>query len=67
MSVTSPAAPMSRAETIVLVLLTLSQLVLFLIPLIVLGQAIGWPASLRLPANQAHPLFAAEPLAIQIG
>ena len=47
--------PMTRAETIALVLLTLSQLVLFLIPVIVLGQAIGWPASLRLPANQALP------------
>ena len=59
--------PMTRAETIALVLLTLSQLVLFLIPVIVLGQAIGWPASLRLPANQALPLVAANPLAIQIG
>lgn len=59
--------PMTRAETIALVLLTLSQLVLFLIPVIVLGQAIGWPASLRLPANQALPLVAANPIAIQIG
>jgi len=59
--------PMTRAETIALVLLTLSQLVLFLIPVIVLGQAIGWPASLRLPANQALPLVAANPLAIQPG
>ena len=59
--------PMTRAETIALVLLTLSQLVLFLIPVIVLGQAIGWPASLRLPANQALPLVAANPLAIQVG
>ena len=60
-------APMTRAETIALVLLTLSQLALFLIPVIVLGQAIGWPASLRLPANQALPLVAANPIAIQIG
>ena len=67
MSDTSPAAPMTRAEAIALVLLTLSQLVLFLIPVIVLGQAIGWPASLRLPANQALPLVAANPLAIQSG
>ncbi|MFN7305865.1 MAG: hypothetical protein ACK5TQ_04710, partial [Acetobacteraceae bacterium] len=67
MSDTSPAGPMTRAEAIALVLLTLSQLVLFLIPVIVLGQAIGWPASLRLPANQALPLVAANPLAIQIG
>jgi hypothetical protein len=67
MSDTSPAAQMTRAEAIALVLLTLSQLVLFLIPVIVLGQAIGWPASLRLPADQALPLVAANPLAIQIG
>ncbi|MFO0404494.1 MAG: hypothetical protein ACK52P_22745 [Alphaproteobacteria bacterium] len=67
MSVKPTTTSMTRAETIALVLLTLSQLVLFLIPVIVLGQAIGWPASLRLPANQALPLVAANPLAIQIG
>lgn len=62
-----PAAPMTRAETKALVLLTLSQVVLFLVPLIVLGQAIGWPASLRLPAAEALPLVAAKTMAVQIG
>lgn len=67
MSIASPAAPMTRAETNALVLLTLSQVVLFLIPVIVLGRAIGWPASLRLPASEALPLVAANGVAVQIG
>ncbi len=61
------AAPISRAETHALVLLLLAQVVLFLIPLIVLGQAIGWPASLRLPAAEALPLIARNANAVQIG
>jgi hypothetical protein len=61
------AAPMSRAETHALVLLLLAQVVLFLIPLIVLGQAIGWPASLRLPAAEALSLIARNAHAVQIG
>ncbi len=63
----SPVAPMTRAESIALVGLTLSQFTLFLVPLIVLGQAIGWPASLRLPAEQALPLIARNAIAVQIG
>jgi hypothetical protein len=45
----------------------LLQAGLFAVPLIVLGQAIGWPASLRLPAAEALPLIAREALAVQIG
>lgn len=67
MSNTSKAASISRAETHALVLLLLAQVVLFLIPLIVLGQAIGWPASLRLPAAEALPLIARNANAVQIG
>ncbi len=63
----SPATPMTRAETTVLVGLTLSQVILFLVPLIILGHAIGWPASLRLPAGQALPLIAQHAMAVQIG
>lgn len=47
--------------------LSVLQAGLFLVPLIVLGMAIGWPASLRLPAAQALPLIAREAAAVQIG
>ncbi len=67
MSNSPAAAPMTRAETNALVGLSLSQVVLFLVPLIVLGQAIGWPASLRLPAEQALPLIGRNVTAVQIG
>jgi len=67
MTTASLAAPMTRAENLTLVLLVLAQVVLFLIPLIVLGQAIGWPASLRLPAGDALPLVARNATAVQIG
>jgi hypothetical protein len=63
----SPAAPMTRAETNALVVLTLGQVVLFMVPLLVLGQAIGWPASLRLPAGEALPLIGRNATAVQIG
>jgi hypothetical protein len=43
------------------------QAALFLVPLVVLGQAIGWPASLRLPADEILPLIAAHPAAVQAG
>ncbi len=46
---------------------SLLQAGLFIVPLVVLGQAIGWPASLRLPAAEALPLIAREALAVQIG
>jgi hypothetical protein len=62
-----PAAPMSRAETLALVLLVLAQVVLFLVPLIVLGGAIGWPASLRLAASEALPLIHRNAVAVQVG
>jgi hypothetical protein len=45
----------------------LLQAALFAVPLIVLGKAIGWPASLRLPAAEALPLIAREALSVQIG
>lgn len=61
------AAPMPRAAAPALVLLLVAQVVLFMIPLIVLGQAIGWPASLRLSAAEALPLIAQQSLAVQIG
>ncbi len=61
------AAPMTRTETHALVMLTLGQVVIFLIPLVVLGQAIGWPASLRLPASEALPLIAGKAIFVQIG
>jgi hypothetical protein len=47
--------------------LSLLQAGLFLVPLIVLGYAIGWPASLRLPADKALPMIAREATAVQIG
>ncbi len=61
------ARPTSRAEHLALVLLVVSQVVLFLVPVVVLGQAIGWPASLRLPAAEALPLVARNLGAIQVG
>jgi Domain of unknown function (DUF4386) len=61
-----PGQPRS-ANSRALIGLALLQAGLFLVPLIVLGNAIGWPASLRLPAAQALPLFAREALAVQIG
>lgn len=67
MTTGTPTSPMTRAESNALVLLTLGQVVLFLIPLVVLGQAIGWPASLRLPAAEALPLIRAQAIFVQIG
>lgn len=63
----SIAAPMARARKLPLVLLVLAQVALFMIPLLVLGSAIGWPASLRLPASEALPLIARNALAVQVG
>ncbi|NPU13643.1 DUF4386 family protein [Bradyrhizobium sp. 83002] len=67
MTTATTAAPMTRADMLTLVLLVAAQVVLFLIPLIVLGRAIGWPASLRLPAGEALPLIARHATAVQIG
>jgi len=57
-------SPPSREPLIVLALL---QTGLFLVPMIALGHAIGWPASLRLPASEVLPLIAREATAVQIG
>jgi hypothetical protein len=43
------------------------QTLLFLVPIIVLGSAIGWPASLRLPAEAALPLIDANRFAVRVG
>ncbi len=71
MSMTSSALPAAssakRPSSAALAGLALAQTGLFLVPMIVLGQAIGWPASLRLPAAEALPLIAREALAVQIG
>lgn len=65
-------APGHEAKTAVrtkvpLIGLALLQTGLFLVPLIVLGQAIGWPGSLKLPAAEVLPLIAREATAVQIG
>lgn len=57
----------ARSQSNALAFLALCQVGLFLVPLLVLGRAIGWPASLRLPAHEALPLIAANALAVQIG
>lgn len=67
MTTATSAAPLPRAATFTLVLLIVAQVVLFMIPLLVLGQAIGWPASLRLSAAEALPLIGRQALAVQIG
>ncbi|MBC8130994.1 MAG: DUF4386 family protein [Rhizobiaceae bacterium] len=61
------AVPLPHAPALPLASLALLQTGLFLIPMIVLGQAIGWPGSLRLPAAEALPLIAENALAVQIG
>src|SRR3954452_14401749 len=67
MTTASHGAPRTRAETLTLVLLVGAQVVLFLVPLIVLGWAIGWPASLRLLAGEVLQLIARNATAVQIG
>jgi hypothetical protein len=68
-----PAAPYDRpgepavANDRALMGWALLQAGLFAVPLIVLGRAIGWPASLRLSAAEALPLIAREVLSVQIG
>ncbi|MFN3688426.1 DUF4386 family protein [Salinarimonas sp.] len=59
-------APLRR-DTSVLAGLALAQTLLFLVPIVVLGAAIGWPGSLRLPAHEVLPLIAQSPRAVQIG
>jgi hypothetical protein len=60
-------ATQTRAHRAALVALILAQVVVFMIPINVLGRAIGWPASLRLPPAEALPLIAANAAAVQIG
>jgi hypothetical protein len=68
-----PAAALARAPEPAfpakgpLIGLALLQSGLFLVPIVVLGQAIGWPGSLRLPAGEVLPLIAREAMAVQIG
>ncbi len=50
-----------------LAVLCIAQTVIFLIPIIVLGNAIGWPASLRLPAAEILPLISLHAGAVQFG
>jgi hypothetical protein len=50
-----------------LIALAAAQTAIFAIPLVVLGQAIGWPGSLRLPAAEILPLIAKNPIAVQVG
>jgi hypothetical protein len=47
--------------------LAVLQVALFAVPMVVLGRAIGWPASLRLPASEALPLVAANLQAVLVG
>lgn len=57
------SAPSRPALTVLLAL----QPALFAVPMVVLGQAIGWPGSLRLPAAEILPLIHAHPGAVQLG
>ena len=60
---TSPSREVARVAAGLAVL----QTALFLVPMIVLGRAIGWPASLRLPAAETLPLIEAQAGAVLIG
>ncbi len=67
MLATQIAAPNARAQNLTLAGLALAQTVVFLVPMVVLGQAIGWPGSLRLPAAEVFDLIRAAPLAVTVG
>jgi hypothetical protein len=68
MSTSSSTAPSGTAPSrLALAGLLLLQPALFAVPMVVLGQAIGWPASLALPAAQALPLIHAHAGAVQLG
>lgn len=64
---TGAAPPRSRDLARKAAALALLQTALFAVPLVVLGRAIGWPASLRLPAAEALPLVAAQADAVLLG
>lgn len=54
-------------RTRMLGVLLLAQFIIFLIPLIVLGSAIGWPASLGDPAAVMLPLLVSQADAVTLG
>jgi hypothetical protein len=58
---------MQPADKNALTALLVLQPLLFAVPLAVLGGAIGWPASLRLPPGEALPLIHANAGAVQLG
>ena len=64
---TGAAPPRSRDLARKAAALALLQTALFAVPLVVLGRAISWPASLRLPAAEALPLIAAQADAVLLG
>ena len=57
------AAPHQASAGVVAVMFGL----LMFIPVIVLGQAIDWPASLDLPATELMPLIQAQAASVQLG
>ncbi len=63
----SDAAASSQKIARAAAVLAALQTLLFLVPMAVLGQAIGWPASLRLPATEILPLIAGQANAVLIG
>lgn len=46
---------------------SLAQVTIFLVPMVVLGMAIGWPASLRYPPAEVLPLIRRQASAVTIG
>jgi hypothetical protein len=61
------AAPLTRAQRLMLVLLIAAQVALFVAPLIAPGQIIDWSSSLCLPGAQALPLVVRNFSAMQVG
>lgn len=59
----SPSLSTSRS----LAMLVFAQTAIFVIPIVVLGNAIGWPASLRFPAAEILPMISLHAGAVQAG
>ncbi len=57
--------PPPAARTLAALLLL--QPTLFAVPMVVLGAAIGWPGSLRLPAGEILPLIHSNAATVQLG
>jgi hypothetical protein len=57
----------NRSTSLSVAALAVVQTALFAVPMIVLGQAIGWPASLRLPTSEILPLIHANAGAVSLG